>query len=801
MVGIFKFRCRVMVRSYKAAFTIILRHRFWKDCILLICWYGVNSLHVNRVLHLFRSGLGTHSICFTLVGLSAMCSHQASLVSSIRLRHSPVFLNCLTNGIDVLVPIGFACQKLLLDHVKLSVGQKYLNHDIYQKLLSQLAGPMLDPDTRENLLRLPLAHTTPGVGKDLLSLPAVECPALGRAVSSFGLSLVRTSLVVGEVVLVACKGPCCLADPPTLFDTLFLIRAGRRLTPTVFTVVSTKPDRHYSENKGLVSVRVVSDGSFGRLRRGVEKQLRRFQVSESQGVRRDRSRFNRTERSYKRSPNKYPRLIIFISIVIGPVSSRPQKYSNTHHQQQYHLDNKEVDSKLKVVENQTISSYVPMTEENDFKSEEGEDVIMEQMIKNMTEETENGLEQELGLDTVRKLDDKEQKEVPMEMSVEEMFTNTNGDRGPLFDILRDYGGSEGFRTVLVRAQGLDNATQDDVLVEELNMTLSTLNATLNSGNVSNISVNDPEYREMQKNSRESQDSASSESRLGTNSDRSPPQVVDMGMPTSAGCLADSGVKSRALWKAQRGKVNFLDVKARLARHLQPAQADLAGIGKVELEEVNPHLRGGRVENNLGKTTPSSPARDSNLDLPVLSSRAQHDKRVSQLRHRGGSMKDQQSSHSIPTSLLSLHFSFLSSPLSVDMAVRLVATYWDVLLVLSLIAPLTWKRCLQDKSGSRAWLSKGALQCHTIYRENTTNFEIGIHDGSWMGRGSPGYRRIERLVLGKLIYMDLISVVDTGRGGAGGVWKPFFIAVLNGGTGGIDNLFIVFALMRSMIGLA
>nr|CAD7394290.1 unnamed protein product [Timema cristinae] len=49
-----------------------------------------------------------------------------------------------------------------------------------------------------------------------------------------------------------------------------------------------------------------------------------------------------------------------------------------------------------------------------------------------------------------------------------------------------------------------------------------------------------------------------------------------------------------------------------------------GIGKVGLEEVNPHLRGGRVENHLGKTTPSSPDRDSNLDLPVLSSRAQHD---------------------------------------------------------------------------------------------------------------------------------------------------------------------------------
>nr|CAD7261777.1 unnamed protein product [Timema shepardi] len=49
--------------------------------------------------------------------------------------------------------------------------------------------------------------------------------------------------------------------------------------------------------------------------------------------------------------------------------------------------------------------------------------------------------------------------------------------------------------------------------------------------------------------------------------------------------------------------------------------------QVELEEVNPHLRGGRVENHLGKTTPSSPDRDSNLDLPVLSSRAKHDKRI------------------------------------------------------------------------------------------------------------------------------------------------------------------------------
>nr|CAD7575918.1 unnamed protein product [Timema californicum] len=55
--------------------------------------------------------------------------------------------------------------------------------------------------------------------------------------------------------------------------------------------------------------------------------------------------------------------------------------------------------------------------------------------------------------------------------------------------------------------------------------------------------------------------------------------------------------------------------------------------KVELEEVNPHLRGGRVENHLGKTTP--PDRDSNLELPVLSSRAQHDKRVAQFMKSAG----------------------------------------------------------------------------------------------------------------------------------------------------------------------
>nr|CAD7448800.1 unnamed protein product [Timema bartmani] len=47
-------------------------------------------------------------------------------------------------------------------------------------------------------------------------------------------------------------------------------------------------------------------------------------------------------------------------------------------------------------------------------------------------------------------------------------------------------------------------------------------------------------------------------------------------------------------------------------------------GRLNLEEVNPHLRRGRVENHLGKTTPSSPDRDSNFDLPILRSLAPHE---------------------------------------------------------------------------------------------------------------------------------------------------------------------------------
>nr|CAD7442105.1 unnamed protein product [Timema bartmani] len=49
-----------------------------------------------------------------------------------------------------------------------------------------------------------------------------------------------------------------------------------------------------------------------------------------------------------------------------------------------------------------------------------------------------------------------------------------------------------------------------------------------------------------------------------------------------------------------------------------------GIGKVELQEVNPHLCGAKVESHLGNTIPSTPDRDSKLDLLVLGSLAQHE---------------------------------------------------------------------------------------------------------------------------------------------------------------------------------
>nr|CAD7394696.1 unnamed protein product [Timema cristinae] len=93
-----------------------------------------------------------------------------------------------------------------------------------------------------------------------------------------------------------------------------------------------------------------------------------------------------------------------------------------------------------------------------------------------------------------------------------------------------------------------------------------------------------------------------------------------------GFMQTSNKKSRAArfepadWSPVTDLSPILDVSPSLER----AEQELMQRFQVELEEVNPHLRGGRVENHLGKTTPSSPDRDSNLDLPVPGGQAQHD---------------------------------------------------------------------------------------------------------------------------------------------------------------------------------
>nr|CAD7573079.1 unnamed protein product [Timema californicum] len=62
-----------------------------------------------------------------------------------------------------------------------------------------------------------------------------------------------------------------------------------------------------------------------------------------------------------------------------------------------------------------------------------------------------------------------------------------------------------------------------------------------------------------------------------------------------------------------------------AKRLCPNYAKGLELGRFNIEEVNPHLYGGRVEKRLGAPpSPSSPKQDSNLDLPVIDSPAQHE---------------------------------------------------------------------------------------------------------------------------------------------------------------------------------
>nr|CAD7576414.1 unnamed protein product [Timema californicum] len=78
------------------------------------------------------------------------------------------------------------------------------------------------------------------------------------------------------------------------------------------------------------------------------------------------------------------------------------------------------------------------------------------------------------------------------------------------------------------------------------------------------------------------------------------------------CSVDLGVRAFActsnLLRCEN-VIRFAGVATAISERLYALSTNYSnglGIGKVELEEVNPHLRGGRVENHLGETAPVHP---------------------------------------------------------------------------------------------------------------------------------------------------------------------------------------------------
>nr|CAD7405762.1 unnamed protein product [Timema poppensis] len=182
------------------------------------------------------------------------------------------------------------------------------------------------------------------------------------------------------------------------------------------------------------------------------------------------------------------------------------------------------------------------------------------------------------------------------------------------------------------------------------------------------------------------------------------------------------------------------------------------IGKVELDEVNPHLRGGRVENHLGKTTPSSPDQDSNLDLPVLGSRAKHDKHGSQLRHRDGDFR--------PSSL---------DKLQEVCRLRLYQVYaWGVPLIIAGVAalvdnlPPSHNSLLRPRFGQRTCWFYVRLQAAMKALYNKTNaIEKAILSAQWTRSTSshPNCIGITSIPQNKVIINNketLFNCVDTAK---------------------------------------
>nr|CAD7399083.1 unnamed protein product [Timema cristinae] len=185
-----------------------------------------------------------------------------------------------------------------------------------------------------------------------------------------------------------------------------------------------------------------------------------------------------------------------------------------------------------------------------------------------------------------------------------------------------------------------------------------------------------------------------------------------------------------------------------------------GIGKVEFEEVNPHLRGGRVEHHLGKTTPSSPDRDLNLDLPVLSSRAQHYKRVIQLRHRGG----------IP-SLYSLLIGYMGS---YSLHTLIVVT------IRSIVYDIQW--CSQSSAHHQhRWGNPGGA-CTLIESADSPNHTLrGMWTKLSLFHSTRAERQTQFLVIGlKLVTSDIVFQVVGVADDQAPIWEGGTVAWRAGG---------------------
>nr|CAD7443935.1 unnamed protein product [Timema bartmani] len=105
------------------------------------------------------------------------------------------------------------------------------------------------------------------------------------------------------------------------------------------------------------------------------------------------------------------------------------------------------------------------------------------------------------------------------------------------------------------------------------------------------------------------------------------------LETVKGILEEPQILAMGLRKYRKKKSESVVVPGALPAVFDSPVLDLSmdvqidELGRLNTEEVNPYLCGGRVENHLGKTASSLPDLESNFDLSVLGSLAQHETSV------------------------------------------------------------------------------------------------------------------------------------------------------------------------------